>query len=134
GLGKYSEGQLGPALLETTDCYLAGIVTGSPEKAAKWQKKYSIPDENVYSYDNFDSISENESIDIVYIVLPNSMHEEYVIRAARAGKHVICEKPLGLTPQECQNMIDACAAAGKQLSLGYRLHFDPYNQEMMRLG
>ncbi len=134
GLGKYSTGQLAPALQETEHCYLAGIVTGSPDKAQEWKKKYAIPEENIYSYDTFDSISENKDIDIVYIVLPNSMHEEYVIRGARAGKHIISEKPLGITVEECQRMIDACAAAGKQLSVGYRLHFDPFNKEMMRLG
>ena len=133
GLGKYSEGQLAPALQETQHCRLAGIVTGSPDKAEKWKKKYKIPDENVYSYDNFDSISENPDIDIVYIVLPNNMHAQYTIRAAAAGKHVICEKPMAISVQECQDMIDACNKAGVRLSIGYRLHFDPYNIDMMNM-
>lgn len=127
GLGTYSTEQLAPALQQTEHCYLAGIVTGSAEKALEWKTKYGIPDGSVYSYQNFDSIKENPSIDIVYVVLPNSLHEEYVVRAARAGKHVICEKPMAITVEECDRMIEACREAGKSLSIGYRLHFEPYN-------
>lgn len=134
GLGKYSTEQLAPALQETTHCYLAGIVTGTPAKAKEWKSKYDIPAENIYDYQNFESIRNNPAIDIVYIVLPNSMHEEYVIKAARAGKHVICEKPMAITVEECDRMIAACKEAGRMLSIGYRLHFEPYNKEMMRLG
>jgi len=134
GLGAYSENQLAPALLQTKHCYLAGIVTRSSEKAARWKREYDIPDENIYDYDNFDSIRDNRSIDIVYIVLPNAMHEEYVVRAAQAGKHVICEKPMALTVEQCDRMIAACKEARKMLSIGYRLHFEPHNLEMMRIG
>src|SRR5687767_10304926 len=99
GLGKYSEEELAPALQETKHCRLAGIVSGSPEKVNKWQDKYSIPDKNIYDYSNFDDIERNPDIDIVYVVLPNAMHAEYVIRAAKAGKHVICEKPMGVSTE-----------------------------------
>ncbi|GAB3169344.1 Gfo/Idh/MocA family protein [Telluribacter humicola] len=134
GLGKYSEGQLAPALEETKLCRLAGIVTGTPEKAEKWKKKYNIPEQNIYNYQTFDQIADNPEIDIVYVVLPNGMHAEYTIRAAQAGKHIICEKPMAITSADCQKMIDACNKAGKKLSIGYRLHFEPHNLEMMRLG
>jgi predicted dehydrogenase len=134
GLGNYSEGQLGPALKETKLCRLAGIVTGTPEKAEKWKKEYGIPDQNVYNYQTFDQIKDNPEIDIVYVVLPNAMHAEYTIRAAQAGKHVICEKPMATTSADCKKMIDACNQAGKKLGIGYRLHFEPHNLEMMRLG
>ncbi|RLD10204.1 gfo/Idh/MocA family oxidoreductase, partial [candidate division KSB1 bacterium] len=90
GLGYYSTDVLAPALQETKNVRLAGIVTGTPAKAATWQKKYGIAKKNVYSYETFDRIADNPNIDIVYVVLPNSMHAEYVIRAARAGKHVFC--------------------------------------------
>jgi predicted dehydrogenase len=133
GLGEYSKGQLAPALKETKHCHLAGIITGTPEKADKWKKKYEIPDKNIYSYDNFDEVSNNPDIHIVYVVLPNSMHKEFVVRAAKAGKHVICEKPMALTVGECDEMIDACNKADRLLSIGYRLHFEPHNLEMMRL-
>jgi predicted dehydrogenase len=134
GLGNYAGGQLAPALEQTNDCYLAGIVTGTPSKIDTWKGKYNIPDKNIYNYQNFDSIKDNPDIDIVYVVLPNSMHAEYVIRAAKAGKHVICEKPMAITPEDCDRMIAACKEAGKMLSIGYRLHFEPYNVEMARLG
>ncbi len=134
GLGGYSEGQLAPALQQTKLCRLAGIVTGTPEKASTWKTKYNIPDKNVYSYETFDQIANNPDIDIIYVVLPNALHAEYVIKAAQAGKHVICEKPLATSVEDCKRMIDACNQANKKLSVGYRLHFEPHNQEMMRLG
>lgn len=134
GLGSYAGGQLAPALQQTEHCYLAGIVTGTPSKIPVWKEKYNVPDKNVYNYQTFDSIKDNPDIDIVYVVLPNSMHEEYVIRAAQAGKHVICEKPMAIEVAACDRMIEACKKAGKKLSIGYRLHFEPYNLEMARLG
>lgn len=133
GLGKYSTEQLAPALQETQRCYLAGIVTGTPEKARDWKEKYNIPDKNIYNYQNYDSIKDNPDIDIVYVVLPNGMHAEYTIRGAKAGKHMICEKPMAITPEECQQMIQACKDAGKLLSIGYRLHFEPNNMTLVRL-
>lgn len=134
GLGTYSEGQLAPALQETEHCYLAGAVSGSRDKLARWQQKYRLGDDCCYTYENFDTIKDNPAIDIVYVVLPNSLHAEYVVRAAKAGKHVICEKPMAITVEECDRMIAACKEAGKMLSVGYRLHFEPHHQEVMRLG
>ena len=134
GLGKYSTGQLGPALQETQHCCLAGIVTGSRDKMVQWKAKYQLPEKACYTYDNFDSIAHNSDIDIVYVALPNALHAAYVIRAAQAGKHVICEKPMAVTVEDCDRMIAACRQAGKMLSIGYRLHFEPHNQETMRLG
>lgn len=134
GLGGYSSGQLAPALLHTKNCYLAGIVTGTPSKAQSWAEKYSIPAGNIYTYENFDTIISNPAIDIVYIVLPVFMHKEYTLRAARAGKHVICEKPMALNAPDCQAMITGCKQANRLLSIGYRLHFEPHSLELMRLG
>jgi predicted dehydrogenase len=134
GLGYYSTYQLAPALEQAKYCRLAGIVTGTPAKAEEWTKKYNIPQKSVYDYKTFDRIIDNPDIDVVYVVLPNSMHHEFVIRAAQAGKHVICEKPMAVTAQECEEMIAACKKANKQLAIGYRLHFEPFNLEMARLG
>jgi predicted dehydrogenase len=134
GLGSYAGGQLAPALQETQHCHLAGIVTGTPSKEKSWADRYNIPSKNIYNYQNFDSIKNNPDIDIVYVVLPISMHKEFTIRAAEAGKHVICEKPMALNVKECDEMIAACKKNNRMLSIGYRLHFEPYNQEMMRLG
>lgn len=133
GLGNYATRQLAPALLETKDCYLAGIVTGSPDKAKVWSTTYNIPPKNVYSYQTFDQIRNNPDIDIIYVVLPNFMHAEYTIRAAQAGKHVICEKPMAMNATEARQMIDACQKAGVQLSVGYRLYFEPHHLEMRRM-
>jgi len=134
GLGGYSTTQLGPALQQTKNCYLAGIVTGTPAKEKTWTDKYNIPQKNIYNYQNFDEIASNPDIDIVYVVLPVSMHKEFTIRAAQAGKHVISEKPMAISTADCEDMIAACRNAKKKLSVGYRLRFDPYNKEMMRLG
>ncbi|WP_188462572.1 Gfo/Idh/MocA family oxidoreductase [Marivirga lumbricoides] len=134
GLGGYSTGQLAPALQETKLCKLSGIVTGSPEKIPEWKRKYNIADKNIYNYENFGTIKGNDDIDIIYIVLPNGMHAEYAIKAAETGKHVISEKPMATSVADCQRMIDACNKAGVKLSIGYRLHFEPHNLEVMRLG
>ncbi|WP_022825966.1 Gfo/Idh/MocA family protein [Hymenobacter norwichensis] len=134
GLGGYSKGQLAPALQQTKLCKLAGIVTGTPSKAAQWKQQYSIPDQNIYDYKTFDRIADNPAIDIIYIVLPVGLHAEYVERAAKAGKHVICEKPMATSAADCRRMITAMQKAGKKFSIGYRLHFEPHNREMMRLG
>lgn len=134
GLGYYSVDLLMPALEQTQYVKLTGLVTGSVEKAEKYGKKYRIPKENIYNYENFDKIASNEAIDVVYIVLPNSMHKEFVIRAAKAGKQVICEKPMALNAAECREMIDACKKAGVSLSIGYRLHYEPYTQRIQQMG
>ena len=134
GLGGYSRGQLAPALQETSHCYLAGVVSGTPSKISDWQDRYKIPKENCYNYETFDEVAKNPAIDIIYVVLPPSMHKEFTIRGAKAGKHVICEKPMAMNADECAEMIAACKKADRMLSIGYRLHFEPHNMEMMRLG
>ncbi len=133
GLGSYSTYQLAPALQQTAFCHLAGIVTGTPSKRSKWQQKYNIDSSHVYSYETFDQIAEDDAVDIVYVVLPNSMHAEFSIRAAEAGKHVICEKPMAMSVAECDAIIGACKSAGVKLSVGYRLQSEPYTQEIQRL-
>jgi predicted dehydrogenase len=134
GLGQYSTGQLGPALRETKLCRLAGIVTGSPEKEKKWTDDYSIPAANIYNYDSYDQLIDNPAIDIIYIVLPNSLHAEFTIRAAEAGKHVICEKPMATSVADAEAMITACHKHDRKLAIGYRLHYEPHHEEAMRLG
>ena len=128
GLGYYSTDLLAPALQPTKNCYLAGIVTGTPSKAESWKQKYNIPDKNIYNYQNFDSIANNPDIDVIYVVLPPSMHREYVIKAANAGKHVWCEKPMAITAQECEDMIAVCNKNKQSLAIGYRLHHEPNTQ------
>ncbi len=132
GLGYYSTDLLAPALQQTKNCHLAGIVTGTPAKAEKWKRAYNLPDKNIYDYNNFDSITNNPAIDVVYIVLPPSLHTEYVIRAANAGKHVWCEKPMAMTVAECQQMIDACKKNNVTLSIGYRMHHEPNTKQIIK--
>jgi glucose-fructose oxidoreductase len=132
GLGYYSTDLLAPALQLTEHCYLAGVVTGSPAKAEKWKKQFSIADKNLYNYADFDSIANNRDIDVVYVVLPPSMHAAFSIRAAKAGKHVWCEKPMAMTAQECQQMINACNDHNVKLSIGYRMHHEPNTQRIIQ--
>ena len=133
GLGYYSRDLLAPALQQTKHCYLAGIVTGTPSKAETWKKQYNIPDKNIYNYQNFDQIANNPDIDVVYVVLPPSMHHEYTIRAAKAGKHVWCEKPMAMNEKECLEMIDACKKNKRSLAIGYRLQHEPNTIEYRRI-
>ncbi len=133
GLGYYSTDLLAPALQLTEHCELKGIVTGSPEKIPIWQRRYGIKDQNVYNYKNMHRIADNPDIDVIYIVLPPSMHMEYSIIAANAGKHVWCEKPMAVTARECQSIIDACRTNKVKLSIGYRLHHEPNTQTLMKM-
>ena len=133
GLGSLSTHQIAPALQKTNFCKLTGLITGHPAKAATWKAQYNIPDKNIYNYDNMETMADNADIDVVYVVTPNGLHAEHTIKAAKAGKHVLCEKPMEVSPEKCQQMIDACKAAGRQLAVGYRLHFDPNHLECVRL-
>jgi glucose-fructose oxidoreductase len=134
GLGHYSTNLLAPALQRTRYCHLAGIVTGTPAKAEVWKRQYGIADKNIYDYPSFDRIADNPDIDVVYVVLPNSMHAGYAIRAANAGKHVWCEKPMALTVNECDAMIKACRDNKVALAIGYRMQHEPNTQALIRFG
>lgn len=133
GLGGYSTGQLGPALKITEHCRLTGVVTGSPEKGRKWAAEYGFPETSIYGYDTMAKMADNPDIDIVYVVTPNGLHAEHAIAAAKAGKHVICEKPMANTVADCDAILAACQQAGVRLGIGYRLHYDPYHEELRRL-
>ncbi|HMQ46341.1 MAG TPA: Gfo/Idh/MocA family oxidoreductase [Saprospiraceae bacterium] len=134
GLGYYSTDLLAPALQLTQHCQLTGIVTGTPEKALRWQAKHKIADRNIYNYENFDRIADNPDIDVVYVVLPPFLHKEFTVRAAEAGKHVWCEKPMAMTAAECQAMVDACKKNKVKLTVGYRMQHEPNTQEIIRFG
>ena len=133
GLGNYASRQLAPALMETNMCELKGIVTGTPSKIDLWKKTYNLEDHQIYNYDNFDNIADNDEIDIVYVVLPNHMHKAFTIRAFQAGKHVICEKPMAMNAQEATQMIEEGKKTNRELFIGYRLHYEPHHREIIRL-
>jgi glucose-fructose oxidoreductase len=133
GLGYYSTDLLAPALQLTKNVELKGIVTGTPSKIDVWKKKYGIADKNIYNYQNFEQIANNPDIDVIYVVLPPSMHREFTVRAAATGKHVWCEKPMAPSVADCQAMIDACAKNKVTLAIGYRCQHDPNIQRVMQI-
>lgn len=132
GLGRYSNGQLAPGLQQTEHCELRGIVTGTPSKIPRWQERYGIPDKNVYSYETMHELADNDDIDVVYMVTPPGLHVEYSLRAANAGKHVWCEKPMDMTVERCRELINTCNKNNVQLTVGYRLQHEPNTQTIMR--
>ena len=132
GLGGYANIIL-PRFAECRHSRVTALVSGSPEKARRYAERYGVPERGLYTYETFDTIRDNPDVDIVYVILPNGMHHEYTLRAAAAGKHVMCEKPMANTAAEAEEMIAACRAAGRKLMIGYRCHFEAANREAMRI-
>ena len=132
GLGGYA-GRVADAMQSCTKAKLVGAISGTPAKLKTWQSKYNIPEKNCYNYENFDSIKNNPDIDAVYVITPNGLHKDNVIRVAKAGKHAISEKPMARTAKEGQEMIDACKKAKVKLLVGYRMHFEPKTLEIIRM-
>ena len=132
GLGSYGN-RVAEAMKDCKMAKLTGIISGTPSKITDWRAKYNIPEKNCYNYENFDAIKNNPDIDAVYIITPNSLHKPYAVRVAKAGKHVISEKPMAVNAKEGQEMIDACKKAGVQLLVGYRMHFEPKTLEIIRM-
>ena len=133
GLGSLSINQILPAFAKCEKSRVTAFVSGHPDKARKLAARYGVAEKNIYDYQSYDTLAKNPDVDAVYVVLPNSMHAEYTIRALKAGKHVLCEKPMANTPAECQAMIDAAAAASRKLMVAYRVRYEPYNQEAIRM-
>ena len=127
GLGDFAITAIMPNFANTTNCKITALVSGNRTKAEGFASMYGVDPNNIYNYSNFDAIKDNPDVDIVYIILPNSMHAEFTIRAAKAGKHVLCEKPMANSALECQAMIDACKLANVKLMIAYRVHFEPFN-------
>ncbi|BAI98604.1 MULTISPECIES: Gfo/Idh/MocA family protein [Sphingobium] len=133
GLGSYATRQIMPNFAGCEHARLVALVSGTPAKLDQYGAQYGIAATHRYSYADFDRIRDNPDIDVVYVVLPNSMHAEYSIRAAQAGKHVMCEKPMAVSVAECEAMIAACRKAGTKLMIGYRSRFEPYNRLAIEL-
>jgi predicted dehydrogenase len=132
GLGRIAEHFLAGAA-DSQHSRVTALVSGHRDKAERIAAKYGVPRESIYSYEEFDRIAANRNIDAVYVALPNSMHAEYTIRAAKAGKHVLCEKPMAINSAECRQMIDACKAARVKLMIAYRLHYEPITLKALGL-
>jgi predicted dehydrogenase len=131
GLGSYGT-RVADAMQSCKKAKLVGVISGTPAKIKYWQTKYGIPEKNCYNYENFDRIKDNRDIDAVYVITPNGLHKEQVIRVARAGKHAICEKPMAVNAKEGHEMVDACKKAKVKLLVGYRMHFEPKTLEIVR--
>jgi predicted dehydrogenase len=112
---------------------VTGLVSGHRDKAEKIAEKYGVPKTSIYSYEDMDKFRDNKTIDAVYVALPNSMHAEYTIRSAKAGKHVLCEKPMATSVTDAQAMIDACVAANVKLMIAYRCHYETTNLAAVKL-
>jgi predicted dehydrogenase len=117
GLGHIA-GYFLDALQDSRTTVVSALVSGDPAKASSLAKKYGVP--NTYSYADFDRIVDNPAVDAIYLALPVSQHREFTERAAAAGKHVLCEKPMAPNVSDARAMIAACAGAGVQLSIAYR--------------
>jgi predicted dehydrogenase len=132
GLGRIA-GHFMPGSRNTTNSQITALVSGHRDKADRIAAEYNIPAGSIYNYENFDEIAHNPAVDAVYVALPNSMHAEYTIRAAKAGKHVLCEKPMATSVEDSEKMIAACKAANVKLMIAYRCHYEPTNLRAIQL-
>lgn len=132
GLGSYGS-RVAEAMKDCKKAKLVGVISGTPAKITDWQNKYGIAEKNCYNYENYGNIKNNPDIDAVYIITPNSLHKDAVLQVAKAGKHVICEKPMGINAAECREMIEACRKANVKLLVGYRMHFEAKTLEVVRM-
>jgi predicted dehydrogenase len=123
GLGHIAQAAVLPAFAHARNSRLVAVVSGDRTKRRAIARQYGL--EHAYPYEAFEECLQH--VDAVYIALPNSQHAEYTVRAAGAGAHVLCEKPMAVTVEECQQMIDACAQARVKLMVAYRLHFEEIN-------
>lgn len=133
GLGQLALGEIMPAF---EDCHLSrpvALVSGHRDKAEQVAKVYDIESKNIYDYDNYDELQNNSDVEVIYIVLPNSMHAEYTIRGVKAGKHVLCEKPMSANVDEAEKMIAAAKEAKQKLMIAYRLRYEPFNKKAIEL-
>ena len=133
GLGHLSVDEILPGTLTSKHVRVTALVSGDPAKARVVAGQYGVPEQNLYDYAGFDRLRDNPAVDFVYIVLPNDMHAEYTTRAAQAGKHVLCEKPMATTVADAERMVGACRDAGRLLMIAYRMQYNPYHRLLVSL-
>src|SRR3954453_6711284 len=133
GLGQLAVEEVMPAFGECRLSRPVALVSGHPDKARKVAEAYGLEPQNIYGYDSFERLADNPAVDVVYIILPNSLHAAFTIRALKAGKHVLCEKPMAVSVAECEQMIAAAQQADRKLMIAYRLHYEPFNRKGMEL-
>lgn len=134
GLGDFATKQIMPSFAECKGSRLAALVSGDRAKAERYARQYGVNPQNIYNYQNYDTIRDNPEVDVIYIILPNGLHAEYTVRGAKAGKHIMCEKPMATSVEECQAMIGAARQAGKKLMIAYRAQYEPYNLAAIDIG
>lgn len=133
GLGRLALEEIMPAFAECKLAKPTALVSGDAAKANQVAQQYGIKPQNVYNYQNYDNLRNNPDVDVIYIVLPNSMHLEYTVRGAKAGKHILCEKPMANSVAEAQQMIDACKQAERKLMIAYRCQYEPHHRAMIQM-
>jgi predicted dehydrogenase len=133
GLGHLALNQILPAFGRAKDVKVTALVSGEPDKARVIAAQYGVPQTHLYDYTTFDRLRDNPDVDIIYIVLPNAMHADYTVRAAAAGKHVLCEKPMATSVADCQRMIAACAQAKRKLMIAYRMQYEPHHRMLIQM-
>ena len=131
GLGKLALEEVLPAFAKCRQSRVTALVSGHPDKAKLVARHYGVRPDRIYDYDNFDKIVAEPEVHVVYVILPNSMHAEYTIRALKAGKHVLCEKPMAVSVAEGEKMIKAAEEAKRKLMIAYRLHYEPFNRAVI---
>jgi predicted dehydrogenase len=130
GLGHIAQTAVLPAFKHAENSELAALLTGNPEKDRELSERYRV---KAYSYDDLESALEKEKVDAVYIATPNILHREYTERSARAGVHVLCEKPMATTQDDCEAMMRAAAQSNVKLMIAYRLHFNDANLHAVKV-
>lgn len=133
GLGRLSINQILPAFAKSLHCKPVALVSGDRGKALKLARQYGIREEAIYDYTTYDRLADNPDVQVIYIVLPNSMHKEFTVRGARAGKHVLCEKPMANSVADCQAMIDACRKADRKLMIAYRSQYESNDRALIKM-
>ena len=133
GLGELALEQILPAFGAAHLSRPVALVSGHPDKAQRVAEAYQIGHDAIYGYDDYEAIAQDKRIDVIYVVLPNSLHSGHTIRALKAGKHVLCEKPMAASLEEAERMIQTAKETGRKLMIGYRLHYEPHNLKAMEL-
>jgi len=131
GQGYFAQSAILPAFDEVPECELVALFSGDDTKLEQLKAAYDVP--YALGYDQYDQFLRSGAVDAVYIALPNDLHCDFAVRAAAAGIHVLCEKPMAVTSQQCERMIDACEQANVKLMIAYRLHFDEGNLAVVDL-
>jgi predicted dehydrogenase len=133
GLGWFAQASALPAFANTENSQVVALVSDDPTKRTEVAHKYGIDLSHTYTYAQYDDLLHSGTIDAVYIALPNQLHCDYTVRAARAGIHILCEKPMAVTPDECEQMIAAAQDNHVKLMIAYRLHFDAANMQAVEI-